>query len=213
MDELILYHASKFGIDGDISPISRDICDFGKGFYMESLKSQALTLICNYPDSKIYTLSFDINNLKVLNFDIDIEWALFIAFNRGKMESIRNTKLYKHYEDMVNNYDVIIGYIVNDKMFITLDRFFNGEITDEVLIHTLSVLNLGKQYVLKTIKACGQVKIINEEGISTKQRNALKIESEKNRNDAISLTEKVGMEYRRVGKYFDEILKERLDNE
>ena len=29
-----LYHGSKSGIGGNIAPISRDRCDFGKGFYM-----------------------------------------------------------------------------------------------------------------------------------------------------------------------------------
>lgn len=33
-ESLILYHGSKSGIKGPIAPISRDRCDFGKGFYM-----------------------------------------------------------------------------------------------------------------------------------------------------------------------------------
>lgn len=34
-DEIVtLYHGSKSGIRGDIAPISRERCDFGKGFYM-----------------------------------------------------------------------------------------------------------------------------------------------------------------------------------
>ncbi len=31
---MTLYHGSKDGIRGTIAPISRDRCDFGKGFYM-----------------------------------------------------------------------------------------------------------------------------------------------------------------------------------
>lgn len=33
-DIVTLYHGSKSGINGTISPISRRYCDFGKGFYM-----------------------------------------------------------------------------------------------------------------------------------------------------------------------------------
>ncbi|MCI8597874.1 MAG: DUF3990 domain-containing protein [Lachnospiraceae bacterium] len=34
-DEILtLYHGSKSGIRGAISPISRERCDFGRGFYM-----------------------------------------------------------------------------------------------------------------------------------------------------------------------------------
>lgn len=31
---MLLYHGSKSGLVGDIAPISRKKCDFGKGFYM-----------------------------------------------------------------------------------------------------------------------------------------------------------------------------------
>ncbi len=54
-NELItLYHASKSGIHGAIAPISREQCDFGKGFYVGTDRKQPLTLICNYPKAKIY---------------------------------------------------------------------------------------------------------------------------------------------------------------
>lgn len=29
-----LYHGSKSGLTGTIAPVSRDVCDFGRGFYM-----------------------------------------------------------------------------------------------------------------------------------------------------------------------------------
>ena len=44
-----LYHGSKSGIRGAIAPVSREHCDFGKGFYMGTDRTQSLTLICNYP--------------------------------------------------------------------------------------------------------------------------------------------------------------------
>lgn len=34
MKDIILYHGSKGGIKGNIKPISREFCDFGKGFYL-----------------------------------------------------------------------------------------------------------------------------------------------------------------------------------
>ena len=55
-DVLTLYHGSKSGIDGAIAPMSRDRCDFGKGFYMGDEKSQPLTLICNYSNATYYTV-------------------------------------------------------------------------------------------------------------------------------------------------------------
>lgn len=65
--------------------------------FMDADKSQPLTLICNYSNSKIYTLSLDLTNLKVLELNIDIEWAMFIAFNRGKMDGFKGNKLQMKY--------------------------------------------------------------------------------------------------------------------
>ena len=47
-NRLILYHGSKKGITGDISPISRSECDFGRGFYMgtNTLQSIKIKLDC-----------------------------------------------------------------------------------------------------------------------------------------------------------------------
>lgn len=205
---ITLYHGSKSGIKGEIAPLSRDKCDFGKGFYMGTEETQPLTLICNYESAKVYTLEFDMTDLKVLYVEVDIDWALLVAYNRGKMESARGTALYERISNMSKGYDVIVGFIANDRMFVVLDRFFNGEITDVALINSLSALKLGKQYVAITEKACRNIRIIAEKNIHEQDRELLKIESEHNRKDGIALAEEMCRKYRRDGKYFDEILKD-----
>lgn len=206
-DEILtLYHGSKSGIKGEISPVSRDRCDFGKGFYMGTERVQPLTLICNYPEAKIYTLKVDLSGLKILNIDVGLEWALLVAFNRGKMDGVKNTAIYKRFETMTKDCDMIIGYIAGDRMFVVLDRFFNGEITDTALINSLSALKLGKQYVALTEKACKQIKIADEKLLSEDDRNDLKKESKANRAKGISLAEEICRKYRREGRFFDEIL-------
>lgn len=205
---LVLYHGSKAGIKGPIAPVSRGHCDFGKGFYMGTEMIQPLTLICNYPHAKLYTLQVNLSGLKIYNVEVGLEWALLVAFNRGKMDDIKDSAIYKKYENMVKNCDMIVGYIANDRMFVVLDRFFNGEITDMALIHSLSALKLGKQYAALTQKACRQIQIIEEKVLSKKDRDELRKESEKNRTKGIKVAEEVCIQYRREGRYFDEILKE-----
>lgn len=202
-----LYHGSKSGISGEIAPISRSYCDFGKGFYMGTDRTQPLTLICNYPKARIYTLSVELSNLKILNVEVGLEWALLVAYNRGKMESVRDSEIYRRFESMANGYDMIIGYIANDRMFVVLDRFFNSEITDLALVNSLSALKLGKQYVALTDKACKQIKIVKEQALSGEHREKLKEESEANRFKGIALADEICRKYRREGKFFDEILK------
>lgn len=208
-DETVtLYHGSKSGIHGPIAPISRERCDFGKGFYMGTDRTQPLTLICNYPKAKLYTLSVDLSELKIFEVEVGLEWALFVAFNRGKMEAARNLQIYKYFASIVDEYDMILGYITDDRMFVVLDRFFNGDITELALIHSLSALKLGKQYAALTQKACDQIKILEEKELSEEERGKLKEASEMNRTAGIAMANDICRKYRREGRFFDEILKE-----
>ena len=207
-DEVVtLYHGSKAGIIGDIAPTSREHCDFGKGFYMGTEKSQPLTLICNYPDAKLYTVEVDLSGLKILDIEVGIDWALLVAYNRRKMESVKGTAIYNRIAEMAEGCDMLIGFIADDRMFVVLDRFFKGEITDEALIHSLSALKLGKQYVALTKKACKQIKIVEEKVLTNEDREKLRIDSEDNRSKGIALADEICRQYRREGRFFDEILK------
>lgn len=205
-ETITLYHGSKSGIKGAISPISREKCDFGQGFYMGTERTQPLTLICNYENAKLYTLEINLSGLKVLNIEVGLDWALFVAFNRGKMETIKGSPIYNHFKTITESYDIISGYIANDRMFIVLDRFFRGDITDLALINSLSALKLGKQYVAITQKACSQIKILEETALTSNDREILKIESEKNRKHGIILADEICKAYRREGRFFDEII-------
>lgn len=207
-DEVVtLYHGSKSGIVGDIAPSSREHCDFGKGFYMGTEMVQPLTLICNYPDAKLYTVKVDLSGLKILDIEVGIDWALLVAYNRGKIDSVKGTAIYNRIAEMADGCDMLIGFIANDRMFVVLDRFFKGEITDEALIHSLSALKLGKQYVALTDKACKQIKIVEEKALTETDRETLRIESEDNRSKGIALADEICRQYRREGRFFDEILK------
>ncbi|MCI9356446.1 MAG: DUF3990 domain-containing protein [Lachnospiraceae bacterium] len=204
-----LYHGSKSGIHGAIAPISRRHCDFGKGFYMGTDRLQPLTLICNYPSAKMYTLSVDLSNLKILDMKAGLDWALLIAYNRGKMEFAKSSIIYNKFSALTDNCDMIIGSIANDRMFVVLDRFFNGEITDLALINSLSALKLGRQYTALTQKACKKIKILNEQVLSEDDRDKLKQQSEANRTKGIRMADEICRKYRREGRFFDEIMKGR----
>ena len=207
-DRVILYHGSKSGIKGPIAPISRERCDFGKGFYMGTEPYQPLTLISDFEKSKFYVISLDMTGLRVLNVKPDLEWAMLVAYNRGKMDEVRGTSLYEHYAAMSNGYDVVVGSIANDRMFYVLDNFFLGNITDKALVMSQSALQLGKQYVAITEKACKQVKIEAEVELSQLEQVFLRDLSESNRVKGVNLTNEICRDYRREGQFFDEILRE-----
>ena len=205
--KMIFYHASRKGIIGDIQPISRSRCDFGQGFYMGTEALQPLTLVCNEDTPKFYRVRMNLSGLRVLNVEVGLDWAMLIAYFRGYMKGEEDTPVYEKYSHMADGYDVIAGYIANDRMYQVLTDFFERRITDAALIASLSALNLGRQYVAKTQKACDRIKILDEKSLSRMELLFLQNRSEVRRREGISLAEKCVIEHRRDGRYFDEILK------
>lgn len=203
---VLLYHGSKSGIEGKITPTSRAKCDFGKGFYMGTVPEQALTLICDYDQSKFYIVSIEMKGLSSLKINPDLDWAMFVAYNRGRMDEIKETSYYQKYTEYAKKYDVIIGNIANDRMFFVLDNFFQGNVTNQALVGSLSALKLGEQYVAVTQEACDSIKIEKEIELSFLERKCLQEISEKNRSKGVSLANEICKEHRRDGLFFDEII-------
>ena len=205
---ILLYHGSKSGIVGDIAPKSREMCDFGKGFYMGTEPGQPLTLICDFEKSKFYIVSIDTNALDTVEIKADLDWAMLVAFHRGRMDKIKGTAFHEKYSRIDAGKDLVIGSIANDRMFYVLDNFFMGNITDMALVNSLSALKLGKQYVATTEKACAAVRIEREIPLSMMERRFLQDESDANRQKGIALANDICKNYRREGNFFDEILDE-----
>lgn len=203
---ILLYHGSKSGIEGRIEPKSRSQCDFGKGFYMGTDPSQALTLICDYDKSKFYVVSVDTTFLNMIEVSADIEWAMLVAYHRDRMETIKGTPLYEKYRNLSKDKDIIIGSIANDRMFYVIDNFFIGNITDAALVGSLSALQLGKQYVAVTQKGCDAIQIEAEVELSHLERLYIQELAEANRAKGISLANNICKSYRREGLFFDELL-------
>lgn len=107
---------------------------------------------------------------------------------------------------MAKGKDVIIGSIANDRMFYVIDNFFIGNITDAALVHSLSALQLGKQYVTVTQRGCDAVRIEREVKLSYLERLFIQEVAEENRVRGVSLANNICKNYRREGMFFDEIL-------
>ena len=129
-DQILLYHGSKSGIEGEIGLHSRKQCDFGKGFYLtfmrsqserygERFKSQGETAIMN-----IYEFDDIRPNFTHKIFpEYNAEWLDFVALCR---KGINNEM-----------YDVIEGGVADDKVFNTIDLYFAGIYTREQALDQL----------------------------------------------------------------------------
>lgn len=102
----------------------------------------------------------------------------------------------------------IAGKIANDRMFVVLDRFFNGTITDSALIACLASLNIGTQYTAKTVRACEHASIIRDVALTPAQCEQYDLLSRDNRAEGVAAADQICREHRREGRFFDEILED-----
>ena len=204
-----VYHGSKQGLVGPIRPISRPCCDFGRGFYMGSEPTQPKTLICNADEPKFYELELNPTGLVVQELTDDLPWALFVAYNRGRLFGYSGTVMDEKMRELVAGADVLKGRIANDRVFFAAERFFDGMLTIETLILILKALNYGEQYVAVTQRACDAVRIVSERTFSATDCRNFRERSERQRKRAEELTVRIMRERRHMdGRFIDEICDE-----
>ena len=213
---MVLYHGSKSGLKGNIQPISRSACDFGQGFYLGDREDQPKSLISNYDDHVFYTFECNFEGLVVKEFGNDyheqMDWALFIAYNRKQMDVSKYPALCRKYEEYNRIYDVIIGVIADDKMTQALNRFFLGDLCDKALLDALKQVRLGRQYVLKSEKACREpyLKKIDSQVMYVSERKLQKAWNVQRIAQMEGILDTLKVKYRRAQdvKYIDEIMEE-----
>lgn len=206
---LRLYHGSKRGLVGDIKPKSRAICDFGQGFYLGTMRKQPRMLIAGYPDAKFYEVSINLKGLKVFRFKNDIEWSMFIAYNRGVLQPQTYPELKSLFAKFsyINSRDAIIGLIADDRLYYVLDRFFDDALALEGLVECLKLLKLGQQVVLKTEKACLLSQVTSQCVLTDLECQKLIMERKQSLSQVESLVMSIHRKHLR-GTYFSQLLKE-----
>ncbi|MBQ0064533.1 MAG: DUF3990 domain-containing protein [Firmicutes bacterium] len=207
-DHKLLFHGSKSGIEGEISPTKgRANNDFGRGFYTGENYEQSVSFTSNFEKSCIYFLDFDESNLVCKKYNVNQEWMLTIAYYRGRLNQYKDHPVIKKMVEDSKNCDYIIAPIADNRMFQIINSFIDGEITDEQCKHCLAATNLGNQYILISEKAIRQVKMVERCFVCDEEREHYKkIRSQdvKTGDDKVKLAR---IKYRGQGLYIDEILK------
>lgn len=138
-----LFHSSDVSVTKPDTMHSRDYLDFGKGFYLTSFHEQAIRYAQRFlrrnRDAWLNAYEFEFNPLewKVLSFNnYDKKWLNFVANCRaGKDET---------------DYDLVIGGIANDKVIQTLDRYFDGELSENDALGLLMYEKPNIQYCIRS---------------------------------------------------------------
>jgi len=201
-----LYHGSKKGINKELSlKYSKDNNDFGKGFYLGESFIQSSMFVADYKDGVVYALRLFDKGLKKYKFNIDLDWMITIAYNRGLLNEYKDSSKLKKILNKSKDADYIIAPIANNRMFDIIKEFTSGKITDKACINALASLDLGNQYVLKTAKALKKVGLIKEFYLCKEEKQFYineKINSQKTRMKSIK---NFRSKYR-DGKYIEELL-------
>ena len=138
-----LYHSSTQTVERPDIKHSRDYLDFGKGFYLTSIYDQAVRygqrfIRRNRPAwLNTYELSDNVEGWKVLRFEsYDKAWLDFVSKCRAGEDD--------------TDYDLVVGGIANDRVILTLDRYFIGELSQEETLGLLKYEKPNIQYCIRS---------------------------------------------------------------
>lgn len=144
---MTLYHGSYLEIPKPDLTHSRSNVDFGRGFYVTPLYDQAAKWCSKFKrrgkDGIISRYEFDESReaeLKILKFDSYSEdWLDFILICRSGKDT--------------TDYDLVVGGVANDKVFNTVELFFDGLIDKAEAISRLRYEKPNLQICFHTEKA------------------------------------------------------------
>lgn len=139
-----LYHSSNVVVKAPDTLHSRNYLDFGRGFYLTTIYQQAVRYAQRFKRRRqqaflnIYEFSMsDVSKWRIMRFDsYDEAWLDFVAQCREGND--------------VGDYDMVIGGIANDRVILTLDRYFAHEISQEEAIGLLRFEKPNIQYCIRS---------------------------------------------------------------
>ena len=156
---MILYHGSFLEIPRPDLQYSRPNVDFGRGFYTTPLKEQAVKWCGKFKrrdkDGVISRYSFDetaSSTLKTLKFDAySEEWLDFILTCRTGHDT--------------SDYDIVEGGVANDKVFNTVELYFDGLIDKAEAISRLRYEKPNLQLCFRTEAALARLRCEGSEQV------------------------------------------------
>ncbi len=157
---ICLYHGSNVAIDTIDLEKTRPYKDFGRGFYLTTLKEQAEKMaqrVSRIYGGKPYITEYafhdeklPVSGLNVRIFDKPTkEWAFFVINNRNRNYQDISSRECNH----DRKYDLVIGPVADDDLALLFRQFSGGLIGAEVLVEAMKFKKLTNQYSFHSAKA------------------------------------------------------------
>ena len=202
----VAFHGSKSGLSDVTVRGSRENCDFGSGLYLGQTYHQALSFVCEYPGASVYSFRYSFDGLNVVEFDCSLDWMIAICFFRGSIQQYADNPRVRAVVRRVEDADVVVAPIADNKMFYVMSQFAEGEINADVALHSLSASSLGLQYVIKSEKALEKVAPVERLYLSVPEREDCRKELIE-RSYEIDTKLKLAKREFKEGLYIEELLK------
>ena len=156
---MILYHGGMVAIESPDLVHSRKAVDFGPGFYVTPIYDQARRWSekrkRRFGTAAVSRYEFDENaaaRLKVLRFEAYSEaWLDFIVRCRALEDD--------------SDWDIVSGGVANDRVFDTLEAFFDGFATKTQTIDRLRMQTPSMQLCFRTLMALQALRFVGGEQI------------------------------------------------
>ena len=157
MKKLTLFHGSNHDFECVNLEKSRDKRDFGRGFYMTTLKDQAVrwtqNMFIRYGGGRfVYELVLDISP--------DLRIKRFEGLNREWLEMVKRNRLDGGTQ---HDYDVVCGPVANDDTMRTLALFVAGIYTEDMALQQLRFFKPNDQVSIHTECALPRLRIVRKE--------------------------------------------------
>ncbi len=144
---MILWHGSNVAVPRPDVLHSRDRVDFGRGFYATPIRAQAARLCARYvrlgQPAILSRYEFDetaVSGFSVLSFGgYTDEWLSFVLDCRRGADATA--------------FDIVRGGVANDKVFNTVELFFNGLIPRDEALRRLRYEKPNEQICFRTQRA------------------------------------------------------------
>jgi hypothetical protein len=155
MSVLTLYHGSNVVFDDVSLAKSRDRRDFGRGFYMTTIREQAgqwaKSLFERYQGSGKYLYVFGFGfdeSLSVKEFEgLTLEWLDFVKDNRI-------------FGGTNHDFDVVKGPVANDNTMPTIALYVDGTLGAEATLAQLAYYKANDQVSIHTERALKRLALI-----------------------------------------------------
>jgi hypothetical protein len=154
---MTLYHGSNVDVVAPDLLHSRPNVDFGRGFYTTPLYEQAVNWVRKFKKrgdkAIIIKYAFDETAgtvLKIMKFE---------SYSEAWLDFILNCRSGKDY----SGYDIVMGGVANDKVFNTVELYFNNLIDKKEALKRLRYEKTNWQVCFRTEESLNYLKYIGSE--------------------------------------------------